>query len=519
MKSLLTRNCLHRLDIPGRLVWVLVNTILAAFGGGVLAFGLFEAGWPVVILSGACSGLLVGGLWLRQQMAASAGEQSAARRCQRGMILATIMLLAVVGLLSIYQLYNAGVLQQPGQTRQENFKQLWRAMQAQYPYFAEKGVDWDAVYMRYLPQVQAAQSNAEYHALVAEMLTELGDAHTGVIEPVPNAARHYFGTGLLLEDSVAADRLGQTALAGGLKRGAQILAVGGLPVDAALDAIPVILRNGSTSRQSRYWAAFHILSTSGETLEITFRNPGESGQTVILRWPQNPPASSAAASQDADSLTTGERLASGFGLLRVPSFSNSSGHNLVKEFDVALDELLDTPGLILDLRGNGGGDSRIADAIAGRFFKGAFCYGEDRFRLRLPQLAWRLNWDYCVRPRGQVYSAPLVLLIDTGNMSTAEQFIVALTSSGRADTVGRFTGGASGNPVTFRLSAGGLARFSTAAFYTRNGALIEGMGIAPSVYVPYTLEDYRLDRDPDLDVARQVLARIAALADKIQTWR
>ncbi len=147
-------------------------------------------------------------------------------------------------------------------------------------------------------------------------------------------------------------------------------------------------------------------------------------------WPAAPacppPAQTASAGTPA-SCITGRRLPSGPGLIRIPDFEGGSGRDPVAEFDAALAALLDAPGLILDLRGNGG-STFIADGIAGRFFDRPFTYGRDVFRARLPQRGWRGHFDYRVTPRAPVYAGPVVLLIDELNFNTAEQFIVALAA-------------------------------------------------------------------------------------------
>ncbi|MBN1262284.1 MAG: hypothetical protein JXB35_16515 [Anaerolineae bacterium] len=378
----------------------------------------------------------------------------------------------------------------PGETRSANFARLWQAMDYAYPYFAEKGVDWDAVYARYAPQAQRAQSDEDYWRIVASMLAELSDGHTGLLSPSVQPAassgepsgRRYFAICRDIGGAIVLDEVGATARAAGFERGDEVLAVDGRPIEAALDALSPILRAGSTSQQRRAKAAFNVLSTTGDALTVTVRGPAGE-RTLTLTWPEKPPAPQVQTPAPWQPLITGERLPSGLGLIRIPDFGSST-HDLVAEFDAALDALIDAPGLILDLRGNGSGSTFISDRIAGRFLSQLFTYGRDHFRARLPQRGWRAHFDYRVKPCGQIYTGPLVLLIDAYNFSTAENFIVALVDSGRVTTVGRPTGGGGGNPISFNLPGGGRARFSTGTFRRTNGALIEGVASYPTSTSP-----------------------------------
>lgn len=87
------------------------------------------------------------------------------------------------------------------------------------------------------------------------------------------------------------------------------------------------------------------------------------------------------------------------GLIRIATFSGREGQPLVDAFDAALDDLLDTPGLILDLRGNGGGDQRLADQMARRFLAEPFTYGREQYVGRLPQRGWLPGLAFRLTPR------------------------------------------------------------------------------------------------------------------------
>lgn len=472
-------------------LWIFLHAALAALGGGTLAFGILELSPLATALVALTFALSVGVLWTW-----------ALREARRIRLLGafTLAFLLALGALSLIQMRGAGQIWVSTANRQQNFAQLCAVMRAHYPYFEQKNVDWDSACRHYLPLVEAAQTDSEYHALIARMLAELGDAHTGLLRPRPADSRFYFGTALALADGVALDQEGFIAQTAGLRRGAEILAVNGVAAEEALLNLPLPLRAGSTPWQSRAWAAFHLLSAPEKSLTVTYRNPGEEARTVTLRWKDEKPLPQNASG----TIIAAQILPSGWGLIRLPTFSHHASQNLTAEFDRALEQTRNASGLILDLRGNGGGDSRLAEQIAGRFFSERFCYGQDRFRHRLPQRGWSLRFEYCVEPRGETITLPLVLLMDSRNMSSAEQFIAIFTESGRALTVGERTGGASGNPLAFPLPGGGQIRFSAGAFYTRSGLLIEGNGIQPDVPVTFTLADFQQGRDPALLAAQQI---------------
>lgn len=477
--------------------WVVFNLTLGLIAGLVLSWGPLAAPAPFVLALAAVGAL--GG--------AAIALWSQRRARQRHVLYAHGVIVIAVALATLVPLYRVGMIALPDETRAGNFERLWRAMDYAYPYFTYKNVDWTVLRADYAPQAAAAASDDEYWRIVASMLAELNDGHTGLVSPSMRAGRHYFATCRALGDetggAIVVDEVGMTARASGVERGDVVLAVDGRPVESALAALPPTLRAGSTSQQRRAKAAFSILSTTEDTLSVTLS--GRAGErTVMLSWPVQPPAPAQAPATANLPLITAKRLPSGRGLIRIPTFENSSNHNLVAEFDAALAGLLDAPAIILDLRGNGGGSTFISDPIAARFLERPFTYGRDLFRARLPQRGWRDHFDYRVTPRGDTYSGPLVLLIDETNYSTAENFIVALVDAKRATTVGRRTAGGSGNPLTFTLTGGAVVRFSTGFFQRIDGTPIEGVGIAPDVPITWTVEDYRLGRDPDLEAAERL---------------
>ena len=150
-------------------------------------------------------------------------------------------------------------------------------------------------------------------------------------------------------------------------------------------------------------------------------------------------------------------LNGGIGLLRLPSFSASnmglkSGDALVRAFDDALAELRDTRALLIDVRGNGGGDDSVAGRCAGRFFASATAFPSFQMRmvtLGVPWFAPRMGRS--VSPRGPwEYSGPVVLLIDEFVFSSAEYFVAGMHDWPAVTT--HTTAGSSGNPIRLEVS-------------------------------------------------------------------
>lgn len=115
----------------------------------------------------------------------------------------------------------------------------------------------------------------------------------------------------------------------------------------------------------------------------------------------------------------GKKILDQVGYIRIDRLWNK-GDDVVKEFDLALNEIIKMEGIIFDLRQNGGGNSRIGDKIVGRFLSEPFQYGQDTFRKRLYKFAWRNTVNYFAKPRGEIYTGKLVVLTDYPVMSCAE---------------------------------------------------------------------------------------------------
>ncbi len=485
----------------GRAAWIGLNFALG-----------FWAAWQLTRLPGVIlapfwdflialiGGILPAMLWTLQSWAVIDQNENTARRLRNGIL--TVVVVPVICLLTVFilQQFRYGQFPPINRDHEAVFRRLWRAMDRAYPYFEEKGLDWGAVYETYLPEVQATASDEAFYEVIDRMLLELEDSHTGLLRP-PVDIRCCFGLVDEIEGQAVVTQPGKIAQEAGIQPGSVILEVGGNAIEDALEGLPPRITQGSTVWLNRANAFNSLLSTNREQdhLEVQYQDLAGEEHRVDLFWPEESPTN------NKNPILTSKRLPSGIGYIRIVVFGSSPEMDLVEAFDQALGELWETPGLIIDLRGNRGGNSALGDEIAGRFFEAPIVYGEEYFPARLAMRGF-LQWgQHRVEPRGAYFEKPVILLIDHQTISSGEYFVAAMADTGRAQTVGRRTAGASGNPLTFKLGGEGLARYSTGDFKRLNGQSIEGYGIQPDTAVEWTVEDVIKGEDPDIRQAEAIL--------------
>jgi carboxyl-terminal processing protease len=176
------------------------------------------------------------------------------------------------------------------------------------------------------------------------------------------------------------------------------------------------------------------------------------------------------------------------------------GQSSTDELRSALKELMaqNPSGLILDLRGNGGGFLTTAIEVASQFVPDGVImtehFGDGRIQ------------TYEADRGGLATEIPMVVLIDAGSASASEIVAGAIQDRGRGKLVGEtsFGKGSVQNWVPLQ-SDGGAVRVTIARWYTPNGRLIDQTGLKPDVEVQRTDDDVLNNRDPQLDRAVELL--------------
>jgi len=130
------------------------------------------------------------------------------------------------------------------------------------------------------------------------------------------------------------------------------------------------------------------------------------------------------------------RTENNIGIIRL---NNSLGENdLIVEFDQALDEIMGTRGLIIDLRNTvNGGNSYVARGIMGRFIVKQKPYQEHYMAEKYDGSSEVIrSWIEYVSPRKEQYKNPVVVLVGRWTGSMGEGLGIGFDGMERAQIVG-----------------------------------------------------------------------------------
>jgi tricorn protease len=346
------------------------------------------------------------------------------------------------------------------------------------------GVDWPALRAKYEPLLQGVGTPEEFANLLSEMVGEVNSSHSE-ISPAPHGGGPQTATlGLNYDDNYTGPGLKVLSVmrkgpgdksSSRINPGDYILSVGGTDV---------------TMNEDYYQT---LQDKAGKTVELLVNSkPTKTGaRTVKIKpisvgeWTNLDYEARVRHNRDlVDKLSNG-RLA----YIQIREMDGGSLARFEREL---YSEAIRKEGLVLDIRGNGGGNTH--DAILEALARHVYGYTQPRDGVRESQPF-------------RAFTHPVVLLIDQNSYSDAEIFPAGFRSLKLGKIVGVSTPGYVIGTYGGRLVDGTTFRLPSWGWYTLEGKNMENLGIPPDIYVENRPEDIAAHRDRQLDTAVDTLLK------------
>lgn len=390
------------------------------------------------------------------------------------------------------------------------FEKVWKDVDEHYydPKFG--GVDWQGVHERYLPQVQAVKDDKGFYALLDHMTAELHDAHTRFSSPEQweNRKKHEgVSTGFragMVEGKVVVLEVypGSNAERAGVRAGMLVTALNGQAIAERLAAAAKSVLPSSTERITELRILSNVFTAPLDTpVDATFQRA--DGSTFNAKFARQ-------VLSTAPHVVSA-RTGAGFGYIRFDEFQ----HGLVHDFKAALEEMRGTPGLILDLRWNRGGDGATLQAIADLFFnrKTLFERRMSRKQVSASEHDGRTEETraYVETKGARAYTAPVVILLSVYSASATEVFAAGMQDSGRATIVGTQSCGCVLGITHDRvMKGGGVLEISEILWFSPKGRKLEGEGVIPDKIAAPTIASLQERKDVVLEEGEKTLRQLVA---------
>jgi carboxyl-terminal processing protease len=362
------------------------------------------------------------------------------------------------------------------------FKQAWAIVEANYVRDNYNGKDWNAIYDEYLPKAEQVKNSDELHALLSDLIHELGDDHSRYVPPGNMMAEFGVGTsseprawtGIQVWPGPSKDdkyfyawyvcEFGPAAFAG-IETGDIILAVNGKQITIGPDGPDSAL-------------VFEAIYGTGDSSSVVLTvqsGPNESPRDVEVSL------GGAGGCDDWRHAIVNESPRIGY--IRVPNFEGDAATNIMSAIR-DMEEGGPLEGLIVDVRHNPGGNSDdasglFASGIVGT--EGPLRQGKQRTIYRIRGVDWNDK-------------VPMAVLTDGSSHSAADYFPAAMKELKRAAIIGAHSAGNTEGIISFGLADGTLIRLAVTTLLLNGDVSLEGVGVTPDVNVP--LGEWGLKQKP-----------------------
>lgn len=298
------------------------------------------------------------------------------------------------------------------------FEQAWQKLNDNYPYFEQRGIDWQAMYKLYRPKISQNTSGDELYDVLCSMLEHFNDGHIN-LETGEKRFCSNIMTNPKMED-------------------------------------------------------FSWKLVSDKYLNNTFKASPDS--MFYYGW-----------------------LTDDLAYMRIRRFPNKE--ILEQYIDTIIGEIACAKSLIIDVRGNPGGNGFGVAALGSRFADTKRLYVKNINRIG-PEKTYTSPTYHYVEPLGPIqYREPVILLQNKYSESGSELFALAMRVLPNATSIGENTGGCFATYYPEKLKNGWTLSMPWSYTVDQNDFCWEGMGVPPNIRKKNTKEDIEAGNDRVLEFA------------------
>lgn len=420
-----------------------------------------------------------------------------------------------------------GIADFSNQSWSSAFLSAHNLLKERYAFTQWRGVDWDILYQTYAPAIADAEKNqdkaAYYRALRAYMFA-IPDGHVNILPLTGDFGAKFadiggsYGLSVSRLDSgkviVGYVATGSAAETAGLRFGDEVTAWNGREIHGAINATPYFwaVKKPSTAEGILlHKQRFLTRAPVGSTASLTVTNAtGSRPMTVNLTayddgydslkktttflgkqvndygaersWEDIKP-------QISNDTVTSRTLPGGYTYIAIYDES----YEVYQPFKAAMLSAIAnrTPGIVIDLRFNNGGDDNLASCFAGWFVKEpvfyeyATKYDPGSHTFKVVSVAW-------TSPRPDAFHGPVAVLVSPDTISSGEGLPMVFVKTGTGKIISWYgTNGAFGmNGIQAIMPLGQYLFFPDGASLDRNGTIqmdsnasLTG-GVSPQIRVP-----------------------------------
>ncbi|MDZ7331355.1 MAG: PDZ domain-containing protein [candidate division KSB1 bacterium] len=377
------------------------------------------------------------------------------------------------------------------------FEECWRQMREYFYVPNMHGVDWKAMKEKYQPLVKHVNHRIDLTYIIGEMIGELNVGHTYVGGgDMPQAKRVQTG---LLGAQIVKDRSGYFQIKKILKgqnwSNAYRSPLTEIGVNANEGDFIVAVNGQSTKGMNNIYQA--LVNTVGKQVKLRLNTvPSETGSREVTVVPIADEANLYYLNWVEDNIRKVTEATDGkVGYIHIPDMGVTGLNEFVKYYYPQLEK----KALIIDVRGNGGGN--VSPMII------------ERLRREAAMITIARNRIPTVDPAGMVWG-PKVCLINEFSASDGDIFPYRFRQHKLGKLIGKRTwGGVVGIRGTLPLLDGGYLNKPEFSRYDLEGKewIMEGVGVEPDIYV---------DNDPAKEFAgidEQLNKAIEVILEELKT--